>query len=334
MGSYLVIVIIFFFAGMQSGVASGYFEFVVYKYSTLRSFFFFFSAFAMLSFLRQRAKARRVATSPNYNERSQRIPSLVEIKDILVEAFIQLWELIKTSQAGNYCINLYEAPIKTEITLGRFFFVKTIFLTLIAFYSQDLLTLTIMLISCAIFDSLSGVYQQTLMNYFHKTIFKNKLLAYIQNLLKRLLIDMIRAEMMLFISIGMELFTWGNQWHIIINRLVSATYHFEAIILDKLVAQGHVSREARSKFIIVASTLGGLLCILHLARTELPAWLSSDISTSMPAWLPGPLEILMGFNIMLFLGLLSMFIYHNKIKPIGSDVSSTIDKFSAKITGY
>ena len=212
-----------------------------------------------------------------------------------------IWKFIEPTTVGKYLSSIYQKPVESEQFLGGFFFGKTLITTAIAFYYVDTLTLLGILAFSAIFDSWTGVYQQTLMNYFHKTIFENKVLKFTQNLFKRYIVDVFRAEVLTLILMGIQTLTWAEQFHILQNRFVSASYYFNAVVIDKLVDMGAISRNFRSRFVIFASTAGGLLCLLDFAKTDFPAWMSPELIAGIPSWVPGPLVLLGYFNLTVFL---------------------------------
>lgn len=217
------------------------------------------------------------------------------------QLFMLPWKFIAPTRLGKYLSGIYAAPVESEQVLGGFFFGKTLITSAIAFYYVDNFTLIALLTFSAVFDSLTGIYQQTLMNYFHQSVFKNRCLQFIQNLGKRYLIDVFRAEVLTLILLGMNTFTFSEQFHVLQNRFVSASYYFNALIIDKLVDMGAISREFRSKFVIFASTAGGLLCLLDFAKTDFPSWISAETVASIPSWVPGPLKMLAYFNLSVFL---------------------------------
>jgi hypothetical protein len=225
----------------------------------------------------------------------------VLINRILEKAWSYVWPHIQHTRSGRYLKSIYEPPVNSEQVLGSFFFGKTIFTTIIAFYYVSMGPLIGILLFSAIFDSLTGTYQQTLMNYFHKSIFKNRTLIFIQNFIKRFFIDVFRAEVITVFLVGMEIFNLAHQGHVFLNRIVSCTYYFNAVLIDMLVAKEVITRNFRSKFVIFASSFGGLLSLIHLAHTKLPNWIPQDVISSIPSWFPGPLALLGIFNASVFI---------------------------------
>jgi hypothetical protein len=238
------------------------------------------------------------ATPKNLSDFS--VLGLVPGKEYLSKIMQKAFAPLKGTQIGQYFETLYCPPVPSEKVLGGFFFGKTMITTAIAFYEVDSIALISILGFSAVFDSLTGTYQHTLMNYFHRSYFKNKILQFIQNLGKRFAVDIIRAEIIMFLLLKTELLTTANQFHIFKNRLVSASYYFNAVIIDKLVDMGTISRNFRSNFVIVASTIGGMLCLLDFAKTSFPGWVPQELIAAIPASLPGPLQLLMYFNVTVF----------------------------------
>lgn len=245
-----------------------------------------------------------------------------------------LWQKVEHTRLGRYLSPMYSEPVESEQVLGGFFFGKTLITSAIAFYYVDTHILISILIFSAIFDSMTGIYQQTLMNYFHRTIFDNKLLKFSQNLLKRYFIDVFRAQVLTIILMGMSAFSMSEQFHILQNRFVSASYYFNAVIIDKLVDLGAISRNFRSKFVIFASTAGGLLCLLDFAKTDFPSWVSPQLIESIPAWIPGPLLLLAYFNVSVFVLSLLMYVWHIYFKQNYSMPISNYLSASAKRTQF
>ncbi len=217
--------------------------------------------------------------------------------------------LFFNSRIYKYMSSIYEKPIWSEQVLGGFFFGKTLVTTMIAFYFVEFKTLVFIILFTAFFDALTGIYQHTLMNYFHKTFFKNRFLAFAQNLFKRYFVDIFRAEVLAYILLGIQAMTMAEQYHIIQNRLVSGTYYFNAVLIDKLVEMGAMSRNARSKFVMIASSIGGLLCLLDFARTDFPSWIPAKMSGFFYEFFPGPLEMLAIFNFSVFVIAGAKFLY-------------------------
>jgi hypothetical protein len=226
--------------------------------------------------------------------------TLIPGKKYLVAMAKKLLLPFENTSIGIYFKGLYCPPVASERVLGGFFFGKTMITTAIAFYQVDSISLISILAFSAAFDSLTGTYQHTLMNYFHRTLFKNKIFMFLQNLSKRFLLDIVRAEIIMLLLLGSELLSGANQFHIFRNRLVSASYYFNAVIIDKLVEMGTISRNFRSNFVIVASTIGGMLCLLDFAKTSFPNWLPETLVSSIPSYVPGPLSLLMYFNATIF----------------------------------
>ncbi len=212
-----------------------------------------------------------------------------------------LWKTIETTTLGYYLSQIYSKPVQSEHILGSFFFSKTLLTTAIAFYHLPTLTLVFVLLFSTLFDSLTGTYQQTLMNFFHRSVFKNRFFSFIQNLGKRYFIDIFRAQIITLFIMGLNTFSYSEQFHIFQNRFVSASYYFNAVLIDKLVEVKVISRNFRSRFIIFASTIGGMLCLLDFARTDFPSWVSPNLIQSIPNWIPGPLKLLAYFNISVFI---------------------------------
>lgn len=202
---------------------------------------------------------------------------------------------------GAYIKSIYAEPVRSEQALGKFFFGKTLLTTSLAFYDTPVAVLVGILVFSAVFDSLTGFYQQTLMNFFHKSAFESKVARFCQNLVKRYLVDVFRAEVIFLILMGLDSFAFSEQFHIFRNRFVSASYYFNAVIIDSLVAQGVITRKLRARFVIFASTIGGMLCLLDFAKTKFPSWVSPEMVGHIPQWAPGPLGMLMYFNILIFL---------------------------------
>ncbi len=245
----------------------------------------------------------------NYNLNKHPTKSAIPGQKYINKAFRLIWRLIRNTKIGNYFRDIYAKPVQSEQMLGGFFFGKTIITTAIAFYYLDTFTLLLVLGFSAFFDSFTGVYQHTLMNFFHKTNLKNRVLVFLQNLGKRYLVDVFRAEIITIFLMGLSTFTGPEQFHILQNRFVSASYYFNAIIIDKLVDLGAISRNFRSNFVIFASTAGGLLCLLDFAKTDFPAWVPAELIASIPVWMPGPLKLLAIFNLSVFGIAVSMYAY-------------------------
>lgn len=226
---------------------------------------------------------------------------------------LEFSEYLKSSRVGNYLDDIYTTPTQSELVLGKFFIIRTLLIMSVAYYYTTPLTLGALLIFSIIFDSLTGFYQHTLMNFFHKTNFRNRILVTTQNLIKRILIDIFRAEVIVFLVSGVTIFSFAEQTHIILNRFTSASYYFNAVLIDKLVATGAIGRNMRSKFVIFASTVGGVLCLLHLAKTSFPVWIPRPISSFFMESFPGPLSILIYFNVAIFL-LLFVFYQSKKLQ--------------------
>jgi hypothetical protein len=259
--------------------------------------------------------------------------TLIPGKRILIHLGRFALSPFKDTKISRYFETLYCPPVASERALGGFFFGKTMITTAIAFYSIESISLLLILVFSAIFDSLTGTYQHTLMNWFHRTLFENKILQFVQNMLKRLVLDIFRAEIIMLLLQGMALFDGDLQFHIIKNRLVSATYYFNAVIIDRLVEMGTIGRNFRSNFVIVASTIGGMLLMLDFAQTSFPAWVPAEMIESIPTWMPGPLKLLMYFNIVIFVCLGSAYILTTtsfSMKRVGLAVSrmlSLLGKF-------
>ena len=228
-------------------------------------------------------------------------------KKYLDKILLYLWSFIAPTFLGKYLKSIYQPPVNSEQVLGGFFFGKTLITTAIAFYYVDTTGLISILVFSAVFDSLTGIFQQTLMNFFHKSIFENKIYHFIQNLVKRYLVDIFRAEIITFLLLGLNTFLFSEQFHIFQNRFVSASYYFNALIIDKLVEMNAISRNFRSKFVIVASSIGGMLCLLDFAKTDFPSWIPIT-SSQIPSWVPGPLMLLGYFNLSIFI--ISLLIYY------------------------
>lgn len=273
---------------------------------------------------------------PNYSEDGVTLPkglsdfsllSLLPGKKRLVRLIAYLLRPLRTTRLGQYCVSLYCPPVASEKVLGGFFFGKTMITTAIAFYQVDSLALIMILGFSAVFDSLTGTYQHTLGNYFHRTLFKSKPLQFIQNLSKRFALDIIRAEIIMLLLLGSELLAGANQFHIFKNRLVSASYYFNAAIIDKLVEMGVISRNFRSRFVIVASTIGGMLCLLDFAKTKFPGWVPQEVLASIPSSIPGPLQLLMYFNLAVFLIMGTAYLITRQSKHMQSLISRRVTLF-------
>jgi len=238
------------------------------------------------------------------------IPKDTTVLNNFQKYLIQLISPLQNTFIGRYFNTIYAPPIKSEQFLGKFFFGKTILTTAIAFYNINEYSLFLILAFSASFDFLTGYYQQTLMNFFHYSLFKNKFFIFIQNLLKRYFIDIIRAEVIFFILLGHEFLTFSEQFHIFRNRFVNASYYFNAVIIDRLVEEHVISRNTRSKVVIFASTFGGLLCLLDFAKTSFPSWISKEMIASIPGWIPSPLMMLVIFNLSIFIIFGTMLLSH------------------------
>ncbi len=266
---------------------------------------------------------------PPKNLRNFSVLGLIPGKKYLIAFTKKLFAPLKETSLGNYFTSLYSAPVDSEKVLGGFFFGKTLITTAIAFYQVDSIALLSILGFSAVFDSLTGTYQHTLMNYFHRSYFKQRFLQFTQNLTKRFLVDIIRAEIIMLFLFGSELLTGANQFHIFKNRLVSASYYFNAVIIDKLVDMGVISRNFRSHFVIIASTIGGMLCLLDFAKTSFPDWISQDVIAAIPSAIPGPLELLMYFNLTVFIIMGSLYllaIYGDKSATRAGKASAAVGR--------
>lgn len=222
---------------------------------------------------------------------------------------------MRSTKIGNYFDDIYTTPSQSELLLGKFFIMRTLLIMSVAYYYTSPLTLFALLLFTIVFDSLTGFYQHTLMNFFHKTKYKSKILMTSQNLIKRISIDIFRAEVIVFFVSGFSVFTFAEQGHILINRFTSASYYFNAVLIDKLVATRAISRHFRSQFVIFASTVGGVLCLFHLAKTSFPTWIPKNISEGLTNLLPGPLTMLIYFNVVIFIILFTFYHwskYHNR----------------------
>ena len=227
------------------------------------------------------------------------IRALVRKSATLDRASSQCSTYAQNTRIGRYWASLYEEPHPSERVLGRFFFYKTTLLTAIAFYSQDPLTLTLILAFSTVFDALTGIYQHTLMNFCHRTYFEKGVLHAAENLVRRFAIDIVRAEVITIFAVGFLSFSADQQSHVLINRLGSGTYYLNAALLDKLVSGGVLGRTFRSWFIIFASTLGSLLTTLHLARTQPPSWFPASVNHLGSLF--SPMTMLLVFNGLVFL---------------------------------
>ena len=233
--------------------------------------------------------------------KKRKLSGIIPAQKYIESTFLYFWKYIKNTRLGRYLQSVYEAPVQSEQMLGGFFYGKAIITTVIAFYYLDLVPLIAILIFSAVFDSMTGTYQHSLMNFFHKTIFKNRFFAFMQNLFKRYIVDVFRAEVLTLLIMGISTFSLSEQYHILQNRFVSASYYFNAVIIDKLVDLGAISRNFRSKFVVIASTIGGMLCLLDFAKTDFPKWIPQEMIQSIPTWIPGPLKLLAYFNISVFI---------------------------------
>lgn len=236
------------------------------------------------------------------------VPRSLSLRDHFDHAVLDFRSYVARSAPGRYWQKIHEAPVDSERMLGVFFFWKTAILTAIAFYSEEPMTLAALLVFCSSFDALTGVYQHTIMNFCHRSFFRGHVLQTVENLARRFIIDIFRAEIITLIVLGGGFVSLDNQSHIFINRLVSGSYYFNAVFLDKLVASGTLCRNFRSRFIIFASTLGSLLCTLDLARTKAPEWLPSGVGNAL-SWMPKPLDFLMGFNILVLIVMASAYFF-------------------------
>jgi len=228
----------------------------------------------------------------------------------IAKVVAKLFRPLNKTKFGLYIKGIYAEPVRSEQALGKFFFGKTLLTTSLAFYDTPVAVLVGILLFSAVFDSLTGFYQQTLMNYFHKSAFENKALRFCQNLLKRYFVDVFRAEVIFFILMGLDFLAFSEQFHIFRNRFVSASYYFNAVIIDSLVAQGVISRKLRARFVIFASTIGGMLCLLDFAKTKFPSWVSPEMVSHIPQWMPGPLGMLMYFNFLIFFVFGSVYVFN------------------------
>jgi hypothetical protein len=250
------------------------------------------------------------------------ILALIPGKRFLIKMTKTFLAPMSKTKIGEYFTSLYCPPVPSERVLGGFFFGKTMITTAIAFYSVGSVSLILILGFSAVFDSLTGTYQHTLMNYFHRSYFVNSGLRFLQNLVKRFAVDIIRAEIIMLLLMGMEILGSSTQFHIFRNRLVSATYYFNAFLIDKLVEMGAISRNFRSTFVIFASTIGGMLCLLDFAKTSFPKWVPESIVASIPASMPGPLALLMYFNAIVFVSMGALYlaaVYAKKVKEQSGD---------------
>ncbi len=161
------------------------------------------------------------------------------------------------------------------------------------------------------------------MNFFHKSRLENRVLAFVENFFKRFCVDLFKAEIIMSIVLGTGFFSLSNQAHVVVNRLVSGSYLFNAILLDRLVACGSISRGFRSGFILFASTFGNMLALLDLAHTSIPVWLPAVITNHL-TWVSNPLSVLIAFNSLVFTILALGYTYHLvSTRPAG--LTSAID---------
>jgi hypothetical protein len=201
--------------------------------------------------------------------------------------------LLKNSKIGLYFLNLYARPHSSELFMGKFLFFRTAILIAFSYSFLGVIPFFVIILFTSMYDFFIGRYQHTVANFCNRTYFKNIILQTVENLFRRILLDSVRAEGINFIALGLISMSLHGQSHIFVNRLGSSSYYFNAVLMDRLVDGGVLGRDFRARFIIFASSFGGLLSTMHLADTRMPAFMHGC----------SPLQMLLIFNLLVFCAL-------------------------------